>query len=196
MIALPGIIDAHTCLWQTVLRGYVPDLWPGAYYSAATAAPAALQRRGQLQRGLCRRLRDAVLRHHHRRRLLPQHPQPRLRRRLDRGAGDGGHPAPVHLFLHGRRADEFPLAARYDDARRVYDRFHDPKSLTTIGFGVDSIGARGAREATGLRAGLAGAELHPCQRDRHHRPAARGRPARAGLPGHPRQPDHQCRARR
>src|SRR5260370_36146814 len=34
MIALPGIIDAHTCLWQTVLRGYVPDLWPGAYYSA------------------------------------------------------------------------------------------------------------------------------------------------------------------
>src|SRR5260370_14322173 len=32
MIALPGIIDAHTCLWQTVLRGYVPDLWPGAYY--------------------------------------------------------------------------------------------------------------------------------------------------------------------
>src|SRR3954469_25335937 len=33
MIALPGIIDAHTCLWQTVLRGYVPDLWTGAYYS-------------------------------------------------------------------------------------------------------------------------------------------------------------------
>ena len=32
-IALPGIIDAHTCLWQTVLRGTVPDLWPGAYYS-------------------------------------------------------------------------------------------------------------------------------------------------------------------
>ena len=33
MIALPGIIDAHTCLWQTVLRGFVPDLWPGDYYS-------------------------------------------------------------------------------------------------------------------------------------------------------------------
>src|SRR5262249_46642732 len=33
MIALPGIIDAHTCLWQTVLRGYVPDLWPGGYFS-------------------------------------------------------------------------------------------------------------------------------------------------------------------
>ena len=33
MIALPGIIDAHTCLWQTVLRGFVPDLWPGGYYS-------------------------------------------------------------------------------------------------------------------------------------------------------------------
>src|SRR5471032_286247 len=33
MIALPGIIDAHTCLWQTVLRGSVPDLWSGAYNS-------------------------------------------------------------------------------------------------------------------------------------------------------------------
>ena len=31
MIALPGIIDAHTCLWQTVLRGSVPDLWAGTY---------------------------------------------------------------------------------------------------------------------------------------------------------------------
>ena len=34
MIALPGIIDAHTCLWQTVLRGYVPDLWHGTYNTA------------------------------------------------------------------------------------------------------------------------------------------------------------------
>ena len=31
MIALPGIIDAHTCLWQTVLRGYVPDVWAGLF---------------------------------------------------------------------------------------------------------------------------------------------------------------------
>ncbi len=31
MIALPGIVDAHTCLWQTVLRGSVPDLWAGTY---------------------------------------------------------------------------------------------------------------------------------------------------------------------
>jgi cytosine/adenosine deaminase-related metal-dependent hydrolase len=31
MIALPGIIDAHTCLWQTVARGHVPDLWAGTY---------------------------------------------------------------------------------------------------------------------------------------------------------------------
>src|SRR5215471_390717 len=31
MIALPGIIDPHTCLWQTVMRGSVPDLWTGGY---------------------------------------------------------------------------------------------------------------------------------------------------------------------
>jgi cytosine/adenosine deaminase-related metal-dependent hydrolase len=30
-IALPGIVDTHTCLWQTVLRGSVPDLWAGTY---------------------------------------------------------------------------------------------------------------------------------------------------------------------
>jgi cytosine/adenosine deaminase-related metal-dependent hydrolase len=39
--------------------------------------------------------------------------------------------------------DNFPAAARLDDARRVYDTFHDPAGLTTIGFGVESIGAPG-----------------------------------------------------
>ena len=47
MIALPGIIDAHTCLWQTVLRGYVPDLWAGAYYSKLLPLRQPLHARGQ-----------------------------------------------------------------------------------------------------------------------------------------------------
>jgi len=40
--------------------------------------------------------------------------------------------------------DEFARAEdRLTDGRRVYDEFHDPEGLTTIGFGVESIGAPG-----------------------------------------------------
>ena len=45
MIALPGIIDAHTCLWQTVLRGYVPDLWHGTYNTKLLPLRPATRRR-------------------------------------------------------------------------------------------------------------------------------------------------------
>ena len=57
MIALPGIIDAHTCLWQTVLRGYVPEgpgipLWDAPL--PATVEPRRnlrLRREGDLGSG-------------------------------------------------------------------------------------------------------------------------------------------------
>ena len=38
MIALPGIIDAHTCLWQTVLRGYAQPMDGRLLFRAAAAA--------------------------------------------------------------------------------------------------------------------------------------------------------------
>src|SRR5207245_3290290 len=41
-----------------------------------------------------------------------------------------------HLFTYSFMSvqpDEFPMAGRFDDARRVYDRFHDATGLTTIG---------------------------------------------------------------
>ena len=66
----------------------------------AAAAARPLHAGRQFQRRLHRRLRDAVLRHHDRRRLLPQHQQPRLRAALARGAEDGRHPAPVRIFVH------------------------------------------------------------------------------------------------
>ena len=141
MIALPGIIDAHTCLWQTVLRGYVPDLWSGAYYSKLLPlrrhfsaednyAAAYVGAHEMLSYGTttvvdyCHNIRNP-----------------------------GFAPASIealkasgirHLFEYSFMSanyGEFPLAERYEDARKVYDRFHDPRGLTTIGFGVDSIGA-------------------------------------------------------
>ena len=48
-----------------------------------------------------------------------------------------------HLFTYSFMTfepDNFPMAARYEDARRVYDKFHNPSGLTTVGFGIDSIG--------------------------------------------------------
>src|SRR5260370_17083471 len=47
-----------------------------------------------------------------------------------------------HLFTYSFMAadpSEFPAAARFEDARRVWDRFYDPKSLTTIASAVNSI---------------------------------------------------------
>jgi cytosine/adenosine deaminase-related metal-dependent hydrolase len=141
MIALPGIIDAHTCLWQTVLRGYVPDLWTGAYYSkllplrqhytaqdnytaAYVGAWEMLSYGTTTVVDYCHNIRS------------PDFAPSSIAALKATGIR--------HLFEYSFMSmnyGEFPLAARYQDARKVYERFHDPKGLTTIGFGVDSIGA-------------------------------------------------------
>jgi len=143
MIALPGIIDAHTCLWQTVLRGYVPDLWTGAYYSqllplrqrysaednfnaAYVGAFEMLSYGTTTVVDYCHNIRS------------PEFAPASLEALKTTGIR--------HLFTYSFMSanyGEFPLAARYEDARGVWDRFHDPTGLTTIGFGVDSIGAAG-----------------------------------------------------
>ena len=195
MIALPGIIDAHTCLWQTVLRGYVPDLWQGTYntkllplrrhytpednFNAAYVGAFEMLSYGTTTVvDYCHDISG------------PDHAPRSIEALKTTGIR--------HLFTYSFMTfepDNFPMAARYEDARRVYDKFHDPSGLTTIGFGIDSIGDAASRGAARLLARAEGAELHPCQRDRHDRQAACGRPARTGLPGDPWQPDHQCRAR-
>jgi 5-methylthioadenosine/S-adenosylhomocysteine deaminase len=156
MIALPGIIDAHTCLWQTVLRGYVPDLWPGAYYSqllplrrrfsaednynaAYVGAFEMLSYGTTTVVDYCHNIRS------------PDFAPASLAALKTAGIR--------HLFTYSFMAaqpDEFPLAARFDDARAVYDRFHDPKGLATIGFGVDSIGAAGLEKQLAFARALQG----------------------------------------
>src|SRR5215470_4932781 len=140
-IALPGIIDAHTCLWQTVLRGYVPDLWPGAYYSALLPLRQHFTAEDNFNAAYVGAFEmlsygtTTVVDYCHNIRS-PDFAPASLEALKTAGIR--------HLFTYsfmGAKPDEFPLAARYDDARRVWDRFHDPKGLTTIGFGVDSIGA-------------------------------------------------------
>jgi 5-methylthioadenosine/S-adenosylhomocysteine deaminase len=142
MIALPGIIDAHTCLWQTVLRGSVPDLWAGTYgtkllpwrrgytaednYNAAyVGAFEALSYGTTTIVDYCHNIRG------------PGYADASIKALRESGIR--------HLFEHSFMSppgDTFrTLDERLAEGKRVYETFHDPKSLTCIGFGVDSIGS-------------------------------------------------------
>jgi 5-methylthioadenosine/S-adenosylhomocysteine deaminase len=143
MIALPGIIDAHTCLWQTVLRGYVPDLWPGAYYSKLLPLRARYRPDDNFNAAYVGGFEmlsygtTTVVDYCHNI-STPDHAPRSIEALKTTGIR--------HLFEYSFmtfQPDNFPPAARFDDARRIYDRYHDPAGITTIGFGVDSIGAEG-----------------------------------------------------
>jgi len=140
MIALPGIIDAHTCLWQTVLRGSVPDLWAGTYgtkllpwrrgYTAednynAAGAHEALSYGTTTIVDYCHNIHG------------PGYADASIKALKESGIR--------HLFEHSFMSppgDTFrTLDERLTEGKRVYETFHDPKSLTSIGFGTDSIGS-------------------------------------------------------
>jgi len=144
MIALPGIIDAHTCLWQTVLRGYVPDLWPGAYYSKFLPLRSRFTAEDNFNAAYVGGFEmlsygtTTVVDYCHNIRG-PDYAPASIAGLKESGIR--------HLFTYSFMSVEphrFPGADdRFADARLVYDKFHDPAGLTTIGFGIDSIGALG-----------------------------------------------------
>jgi 5-methylthioadenosine/S-adenosylhomocysteine deaminase len=155
MIALPGIIDAHNCLWQTVLRGVVPDLWQNTYY------PEVLGRRPRyrpednfnaayvggfemLSYGAttvvdyCHNIRG------------PGYAEASISALLETGIR--------HVFTHSFMDAKPTLfdsnAARYAYGREIYEKFHNPDSLTTVNFGVDSVGAPDLAEQLGFIRGM------------------------------------------
>jgi cytosine/adenosine deaminase-related metal-dependent hydrolase len=142
MIALPGLIDAHTCLWQTVLRGYVPDLWPGAYYSKFLPLRSRFTAEDNFNAAWVGGFEmlsygtTTVVDYCHDIRS-PAFAPASLAALKETGIR--------HLFTYSFMPvapDEFARPQdRLTDGRRVHDEFHDPKSLTTVGFGVESIGA-------------------------------------------------------
>lgn len=143
MIALPGIIDAHTCLWQTVLRGYVPDLWAGTYNTGLLPLRARYRPDDNFNAAYVGGFEmlsygtTTVVDYCHNISTPDYAP-----RSLEALKTTGIR----HLFEYSFmtfQPDNFPSAARFDDARRIYDRYHDPAGITTIGFGVESIGAEG-----------------------------------------------------
>src|SRR6185369_172092 len=144
MIALPGIIDAHTCLWQTVLRGYVPDLWPGTYYSKLLPLRSRYTAEDNFNAAYVGGFEmlsygtTTVVDYCHDIRS-PDYAPASIAALKETGIR--------HLFTYSFMPvlpDEFPRPEdRLADGRRVYDKFHDPAGLSTIGFGIDSIGAPG-----------------------------------------------------
>ena len=140
MIALPGIIDAHTGLWQTVMRGYVPDLWHGTYNTKLLPTRAGYTPDDNFNAAYVGAFEmlsygtTTVVDYCHN--ISSPDYAPRSLEAL-KTAGIR------HLFEYSFmtfQPNTFPLAARFDDARRIYDRYHDPAGITTIGFGIDSIG--------------------------------------------------------
>ncbi len=144
MIALPGIIDAHTCLWQTVLRGYVPDLWPGRYYSALLPLRSRFTAEDNFNAAYLGGFEmlsygtTTVVDYCHDIRS-PAYAPASIAALKETGIR--------HLFTYSFMPvlpDEFARPQdRLADGRLVHDKFHDPAGLTTIGFGIESIGALG-----------------------------------------------------
>ncbi|MCC6304954.1 MAG: amidohydrolase family protein [Rhodobacteraceae bacterium] len=141
MIALPGIIDAHTCLWQTVLRGALPDAWSDAYF--ATVLPLRLRflpednfaatlvgAHEMLSCGV-----TTVVDYCHNARG-PGYAEASLEALRASGIR--------HVFTFSFMTPEPDLfasmAARMAAGGRLHECFHDPDTLTTVHFGIESFG--------------------------------------------------------
>lgn len=153
-IALPGIIDAHNCVWQTILRGAVPDLWTGRYFThflplrrnftaADLEASELIGGLEMLSYGV-----TTVVDYCHCLRA-PGHAEAALR-----GIGASGI---RHLFTYALRpeaGEAFDDAGKREEAAKVFDRFHEPAGLTTIGFGIRHPGEPGVAEDFALARSL------------------------------------------
>jgi cytosine/adenosine deaminase-related metal-dependent hydrolase len=141
MIALPGIIDAHNCLWQTALRGYVGNVWSDTYFSeflplrlrftpddnyAATYVGA----HEMLSYGV-----TTVVDYCHNARG-PGFAEASLKALRESGIR--------HVFTYSfmtPQPDLFAsMAERMAHGDRIREEFHDPGTLTTVHFGLDSFG--------------------------------------------------------
>ena len=143
-IVLPGIIDAHNCLWQTVLRGAVPDLWPGTYFTEFLPLRSRFRAEDNFNAAYVGGFEmlsygtTTVVDYCHNVRG-PGYAEASIRALQETGIR--------HVFSYSFMSAEpdgfTSLEDRFADARRIHAAFHDPASLTTINFGVVSPGSPG-----------------------------------------------------
>ncbi len=144
MIALPGLIDAHNCMWQTVLRGHVPDLWRGTYFTHLLPLRSRFRPEDNHHSGY---VGGSEMLSYGTTTVVDYCHNVRGPGYAD-AAIEGLQAAGIrHVFtwsFMSERPDAFADdAARFADARRVFERFHDPGGTTTVNFGIESVGAAG-----------------------------------------------------
>lgn len=144
MIALPGLIDTHNCLWQTVLRGQVPDLWPGTYFTQLLPLRSRFRPEDNRHSGY---IGGSEMLSYGTTTVVDYCHNVRGPGYAD-AAIEGLQATGIrHVFtwsFMSERPDAFADdAARFADARRVFERFHDPERTTTVNFGIESVGAPG-----------------------------------------------------
>ena len=143
-IVLPGIIDTHNCLWQTVLRGAVPDLWPGTYFTEFLPLRSRFRPEDNFNAAYIGAFEmlsygtTTVVDYCHNVRG-PGYADASIRALQETGIR--------HVFSYSfmsAEPDGFENPEdRFADARRIHGLFHDPAGLTTINFGVVSPGSPG-----------------------------------------------------
>lgn len=142
MIALPGVIDAHTCIWQTVLRGYIPDLWEDVYFPNFLPLRRKFRPQDNFNAAyiggfeMLAHGATTVVDYCHNV-LGPSYADAALA-----GLAETGIRRVFTYSFMCAQPDKFDSRdARYADAERIHRSFHDRDSLTTVAFGVDSYGS-------------------------------------------------------
>lgn len=141
-IALPGIIETHNCIWQTVLRGFVPNLWSGTYFpkllplrerylpednfnASYVGAYETMSYGATTVVDYCHNVRG------------PGYAEASIAGLRETGIRH----VFTHSFMNAKPDLYASNDARYEYAKQIYSAYHDPDSLTTINFGIDSLGA-------------------------------------------------------
>jgi 5-methylthioadenosine/S-adenosylhomocysteine deaminase len=155
MIAMPGIVEGHNCLWQTVLRGFVPNLWFGTYFTKMLPLRQKYRPEDNFNAAYIGGFEmlsygtTTIVDYCHNVRG-PGYAEASVSALRETGVR--------HVFTHSfmnAKPDHFANEqAQYDYARKVYEEFHNPDSLTTINFGVESFGAPGLEKQLAFARGL------------------------------------------
>lgn len=146
-IAIPGLIDTHNCVWQTAVRGAAPDMWSGAYYDQLMPLRVRFRPEDNRSAGyvggseMLSYGTTTVVDYCH------NIVAPGLADAAIEGLQESGI---RHVFTYsflGVQGDAFDsMAARLDDAERVFDTYHRPGSRTTLNFGTESVGSSFVRQ--------------------------------------------------
>jgi 5-methylthioadenosine/S-adenosylhomocysteine deaminase len=141
-IAIPGLIDAHNCVWQTTVRGIVPNIWTDDYNDMLMPLRAQFVDEDNRDAGYVGAAEmlsygtTTVVDYCH------NIATPGMADAAIQGLQEAGI---RHVFTYsflGFRGERFEsIQARLEDGARVFQEFHRPGTLTTVNFGIQSVGA-------------------------------------------------------